>query len=348
MSATVWAVMVVLLCPHSARAAGHAVILQYHNFGEDTPPSTSVTMQQFESHLGYLEENGFTVWPVDRIVAYVRENKELPARCVGITIDDANISVYERAFPELKKRGLPFTVFVPTDSVDRGYQSSMSWEQMREMQGFGASFSSHSRSHAYLIQKLAGESEEKWRDRVREDLEISLRRLSKELGSGSNLFAYPYGEYNPSLKNIVTGMNLVGFSQQSGAVWAGSDFAALPRFPMASRYAGMGQFAEKVNSLPLPVLSAEPDNPVLRQGVSTPSLRLKLAPGDYRRDSLSCYADGQGEIRVSWKDLSERIVDVSAVEPLPRGRSRYNCTAIHREGGRYYWYSHLWIRNTEQ
>jgi hypothetical protein len=33
-----------------AVAADHAVILQYHHFGSDTPPSTSVTLEQFDNH----------------------------------------------------------------------------------------------------------------------------------------------------------------------------------------------------------------------------------------------------------------------------------------------------------
>jgi peptidoglycan/xylan/chitin deacetylase (PgdA/CDA1 family) len=338
----VGALLLFLLSP--AAAAEHAVILQYHHFGEDTPTSTSVTPAQFGGHLEYLDRNEFAVWPVEKIVSFLRKGKSLPENCVGITIDDAYISVYEKAFPLLKERGLPFTVFVATEGVDRGYRDLMTWEQMREMQSFNASFSGHSHSHTYLVQRREGESTAVWSARVKKDVETSLARLREELGSRSRLFAYPYGEYNSALRKMMEGMGLVVFSQQSGPVWAGSDFAALPRFPMASSYADMEQFTVKVRSLPLPVRSADPDDPLLPPEVSLPRLRLTLAPGDYRRDSLACYADGQGRIRVEWTDREGLLLKVEAHRPLPAGRSKYTCTAPSLEGDRYYWYSHLWIR----
>jgi peptidoglycan/xylan/chitin deacetylase (PgdA/CDA1 family) len=304
-----------------------------------------VTPRQFESHLEYLEKNAFTVWPVEKIVTYLRQEKELPERCVGITIDDAYTSVYERALPLLKKHGYPFTVFVTTGGVDKGFTSYMTWSRMREMRQWGATFAGHSHSHGFLVRRRGGETEGQWARRVKEDIGLSIRRLKEELGSQSVLFAYPYGEYNAALKEIVLGLSLVGFGQQSGALWEGSDFAALPRFPMSAGYAGMAQFAEKVNSLPLPVLSATPEDPLLPPGISRPRLRLKLAPGEYLRSSLACYAGGQGQISAAWADSESLTVEVAAGEPLPPGRSRYTCTARHRSENRYYWYSHLWIRD---
>lgn len=332
------------LLPAAAAPAEHAVILQYHHFGENTPPSTSVTPAQFRSHLEYLDTHGFTVWPVEKIVSFLREGRSLPENCVGITIDDAYLSAYENAFPLLKERGLPFTVFVATEGVDKGFRDLMTWAQMREMQNFNASFAGHSHSHAYLVRRGEGESAAEWSARVKKDVEISLARLREELGSRSRLFAYPYGEYNAALRKMVEEMDLVAFSQQSGPIWKGSDFAALPRFPMASSYAGMEQFTVKVRSLPLPVLSADPDDPLLPPEVSLPRLRLSLAPGDYRRDDLACYADGQGRIEAEWTDREGLLLEVKARETLPEGRSKYTCTAPSLAGDRYYWYSYLWIR----
>jgi peptidoglycan/xylan/chitin deacetylase (PgdA/CDA1 family) len=332
----------------AAPAAEHAVILQYHHFGEDTPPSTSVTPAQFRSHLEYLDTHGFTVWPVEKIVSFLREGRSLPENCVGITIDDAYLSAYENAFPLLKERGLPFTVFVATEGVDRGFRDLMTWAQMREMRNFKATFAGHSHSHAYLVRRGEGESAAEWSARVKKDVEISLARLREELGSRSRLFAYPYGEYNAALRKMVEEMGLVVFSQQSGPIWTGSDFAALPRFPMASSYAGMEQFTVKVRSLPLPVLSADPDDPLLPPEVSLPRLRLSLAPGDYRMDDLACYADGQGRIEAEWTDREGLLLEVEAHGTLPAGRSKYTCTAPSRKGDRYYWYSHLWIRPADR
>jgi len=325
-------------------SAEHAVVLQYHNFGDNTPPSTSVTLEQFDRHLEYLSENEYNVWPLEKIVAYLKEKKSLPDRCIAITIDDAFISVYKEAFPRLKGYGFPFTVFVSTEGVERSIKSYLTWEQMREMQMAGAVFASHSHRHDYLIRRHPGESEDAWINRVINDIEKSLNLLKEKLGSTSKLFVYPYGEFNIALKQIIRSLGLTGFGQQSGALWQGSDFAVLPRFPMAGDFADLNQFITKVRSLPLPVISAIPYEPVLPQGELKPVLRLTLAPGEYFPDSLTCYSGGQGRINVHWLDRDEGIVEIIPNKDLSKGRSRYNCTARHKKVNRYFWYSHLWIR----
>lgn len=325
-------------------SAEHAVILQYHHFGDDTPPSTSVTLEQFDRHLEYLSENKYTVWPLEKIVAYLKDKKELPDRCVAITIDDAYVSIYEEAWPRLRKYGYPFTVFVPTEGVEKGIKSYLTWEQMREMQADGVVFSSHTHTHDYLIRRLPGETENAWIDRMITDIKRSLDLLEEKLGSSSVLFAYPYGEYNVALKQIIRSLGLTGIGQHSGGIWHGSDFAVLPRFPMAAGYAEMDQFATKVRSMPLPVMYEEPVEPVLTEGVLKPALRLTLARGDYYPDSIACYSGGQGRIKVNWVDKEKGILEITPNEDLPKGRSRYNCTARHKTENRYYWYSHLWIR----
>jgi len=343
-------VVIAALCVFStavpARAAGSAVILQYHHFGSDTPASTSVTMEQFRVHLDYLKSNGFAVWPVEKIVAHVRKGQQLPDKCVGITIDDAYVSVYERAFPLLRENAYPFTVFVTTEGVDKGFDSYMTWDRMREMQSGGAAFAAHGHSHDYLVRRPAGETEAAWAERAKEDIARSVERLQEELGSPAALFAYPYGEYDTALREIVAGLGLVGFGQQSGAMWKGSDFTALPRFPMAGGYADMAQFEVKAGSLPLPVVSAVPDDPVLPPGDSPPVLRLVLEPGDYERETLACFDAGGERIEAVWTDPEGLVLDVAARGPLPVGRSKYTCTARHRSENRYFWYSHLWIRGS--
>ena len=339
----VLAALNLLSAPSFAFSADSAVILQYHHFGADTPASTSVTMDQFRNHLDYLKNGDFAVWPAERIVARLRQGGPLPERCIGITVDDAYRSVYERAFPLLQEYGYPFTVFVTTEGVDKGFESYMTWDQMREMLSGGAAYGAHGHSHDYLVQRRAGESEAEWAERVRGDIALSVTRLREETGVSPPLFAYPYGEYDSALKGIVKRLGLIGFAQQSGPLWKGSDFAALPRFPMAAEYANMPQFTVKAQSLPLPVVSALPDNPVLPPGESPPVLRLTLEHGDYARETLSCFGAGGAGIHASWEGAEGLSLRVASTKPLPTGRSKYTCTARHLSEDRYFWYSHLWI-----
>lgn len=328
-----------------AAAADHAVILQYHHFGNDTPSSTSVTLEQFDTHLAYLNKNKFVVWPLNRIVSHLLGKKGLPEKCVAITIDDAYRSVYEKAFPRLQKYGWPFTVFVTTQGVDKGFADYMTWEQMREMTKKGVTFAGHSHTHSYLRLHNNGESKTKWQERVTRDILASFERIKAETGQDSRLFAYPYGEYNNELKKIILGHELIGLGQQSGPVWSGSDFGALPRFPMSAGYAQIDEFKTKVNSRPLPVVCSAPDDPELPDNMDKPVLRLTLSQGDYLKETLTCYLSGQGPIRLKWIDRNRGIVEAVSDMPLPKGRSRYNFTARHKSRPGYFWHSHLWIRD---
>ncbi|MBU2512202.1 polysaccharide deacetylase family protein [bacterium] len=338
--------ILVVIQQQKSPAADHIVILQYHHFGSETPPSTSVTLEQFDQHLRYLEKNNFQVWDLEKSLSYIRDGIALPENCVAITIDDAYRSIYSEAYPRLKKRNWPFTVFVASEGVDQRHSIYMTWEQMREMKQAGVTFAAHSHSHPYLVRQNRNESQLQWKKRVIDEIKVSRQRLKEELGAESKLFAYPYGEYNSEIKQIVLEMGLIGIGQHSGSVWPGSDFGALPRFPMSGEYASLGSFMEKVNSLPLPVMKIDPENPVLEARDFEPTLRIELAKGDYplNLNSLSCFASGQGRMELNWIDRKNLVFAIQALKPLPLGRSRYNCTARHLKANRYYWFSQQWIK----
>ena len=67
-----------------------------------------------------------------------------------LTIDDAFLSFYENAWPILKKKEIPFILFVSTEPIGkRGY---MTWEQIKEIEKEKFAFiGNHSHTHEYLI-----------------------------------------------------------------------------------------------------------------------------------------------------------------------------------------------------
>ena len=205
-----------------------AMILMYHRFGEDRYPETSVRVRQFEAHLELLKREDFSVVPLSAVVALLTEGAPLPPKAVAITIDDAYRSVYETAYPRLKQYGYPFTVFVATEGVDRGFPAYMTWEQMREMEEHGATFANHGASHRSTIAGLNGESDEERISRVLADVEMGRKRLSEELNPLTRAFAYPYGEFDRNIAEQLLRMGYVCFGQHSGAVRPGSDLRALP------------------------------------------------------------------------------------------------------------------------
>ncbi len=322
-------------------AGSQAVILQYHHVDHGTPASTSITPELFDQHIQYIQDNGYTVWPLEDAVMAVRNRQSLPDKTVVITIDDAYRSAYTEVYPRMKKLGWPFTVFTNPDATDNGIKAYLTWDEMREMQKHGASFANHTHSHTHLLRLHDDETQQQWLARIRADIDKAQTRLKEELGQAPMLLAYPYGEHNPEIRKLITDMGYIGFGQQSGPMGPLSDFAALPRFPMAAGFAAMKRFPEKLNTRPLPVISAKPHNPVLEGGDVKPRLELQLADGSYQKNAIACYISGQGKGRLQ---LHGNTLVVEPLKSLPAGRSRYNCTAPDLKSNAYFWYSYAWFK----
>ncbi len=333
----------------SAGAADSAVILLYHHVDTSTPASTSVTPEQFEAHLDHLNDEGYRVRPLLEVLNTLRAGEAVEEKTVVITFDDGYVSILQSAMPMLRNRGWPFSVFISSDYASGDYGGYMDWDQLRELAESGATIGNHTRTHTHLVRRLEGESESAWRERVLAEIEDSSNRLSEELGDAVvPVLAYPFGEYDSAIKAIVDDLGLLALGQHSGAAGSGSDFLALPRFPVASGYDDLDDFAERIRSRALPVQLVGAETHLVDDSDSRPSLRLRLLPGDYRADSLACYATAQGVMEIDWLGNNFEELVARPQAPLRPGRSKYNCTAASRsETGVYYWFSYLWMRKND-
>jgi peptidoglycan/xylan/chitin deacetylase (PgdA/CDA1 family) len=338
------ALLLSLLLIPTSQADDHAVALIYHHVNVDTPALTSVTPDVFEQHLNYLAEHQFNVWPLSRILDALDKKRALPANTVAITFDDAYGSIYTEAFPRLKKRNWPFTIFVSSEGIDKGYGDYLNWDQLREMAKAGNEIGNHSHSHAHLVRRLKGESSARWQTRVRADIKMAAERIKQEIGTAPPLFAYPYGEYSQALKAIVRSLGYRGIAQQSGAIGAHTDFLAIPRFPMATNYADLERFATAVNTRPLPVTAVSVRGAAEESWRPIKSLRLTLAAGDYAAHQLGCYRASGTPLAMT--TISERPLVVSVVVSGTQeaGRHKINCAVpVNDSSGDFYWYSHQWL-----
>jgi peptidoglycan/xylan/chitin deacetylase (PgdA/CDA1 family) len=268
----------------------------------------------------------------------------VPEKSIAITFDDAYISVYNTAMPLRQQHGFSFTVFVNTEPIEKGYSNFMNWEQLRNLQSNGGAVANHSHSHAYLVRRFKGEKDEQWQSRMHAEILTAQSRLSEKLGQVEKIFAYPYGEFTSPLQSIVTELGFYGIGQHSGAVGFGSDFSAVPRFPMATGFDNLDQFAIKVNSRPLPVEVLAPEHRLIATSIDTPIMRFRLGIGDFAADKLSCYFSGN-KMAINWLDRQQRLVEIKPLNSVGKGRIKYNCTAPSTsKSGVYYWYSHLLIK----
>lgn len=309
-------------------AADSAVVVMYHRFGESAHPSTNIRIEQFEAHLEELAKPKYTVLPLPEIVAKLRARQPLPDRTVGITIDDAFLSVYREAFPRLKSAGIPFTLFVATDPVDRNIGGYMNWDQIRELQKAGVTIGSQTHTHPHM----ARSSDE----RNRGELEKSNARFRSELGEAPTIIAYPYGEYSLAVGKTSKEAGLtVGFGQHSGVLHPDADIMYLPRFAMNENFGGISRFKLAVNALPLTVTEVLPADPLLSADNNPPILGFTVKGAAAERlSALACYASGQGKARM--ERLGARV-EVRLQQAFSPGRARINCTMPTRSG-RWRWY----------
>ncbi len=331
--------------PVATPATNNAVILMYHNIAANTPPSTSVTPERFRQHMDYLSDNGFTVWPLFKTLLHLATGKNIPEKTVVLTFDDAYRSVYDEAFPVLRAKGWPFTVFVTTQYIAEGYTHYMSWSQLREIQRFGGEVGNHSMTHRHLVRHRSDETKAQWRERITREVDQAQYILQQNGVHPARALAYPYGEYSSELSELIRELGYFALGQQSGAVSVSSNFQALPRFPMATGFDDMENFAIKVSAKNLPVTVFSPDDGIVSKDTKIPVLIMRLEDGDYKKPDLRCYTSGQGRIRVDWIDPENSVVSVRANEAVNPGRIKYNCTAPSKtEAGVFYWLSFLWMK----
>ncbi|MFQ5974037.1 MAG: polysaccharide deacetylase family protein [Alphaproteobacteria bacterium] len=309
----------------AAEAADSAVIIMYHRFGEDDFPTTNIRLEQFEQHLEELQNGGYTVLPVSEILTAIREGRELPDRTVGITIDDAYLTVYTEAWPRLRRAGYPFTLFVATGAIDGGFERYMSWEQIRELRDAGVTIGSQTASHLHM----AANSPE----RNAEDLARSNARFEVELGTVPTLFAYPYGEASTRVQDKVRAAGFgAAFGQHSGVVHVTADHYYLPRFAFNEAYGDIDRFRLVVNALPLPIGDLTPADPTLH--VNPPVFGFTVTEEVGSLSGLTCYASDQGQTNL--ERLGPRF-EVRLEQPFGAGRARINCTAPVGDG-RWRWF----------
>ena len=108
-------------------------------------------------------------------------------RKILLTIDDGLLSFYNNAWPILKQKKIPFILFVNTREV--GSYNYMNWNQIIELhKNENVEIGNHSHSHEYLVEESV--------EIIKADIVKSMKIFEKKLGSNSEFFSYPFGEFS--------------------------------------------------------------------------------------------------------------------------------------------------------
>ena len=315
-------------------AKDNAVILLYHHVSHSTPKVTSVSPDTFREHMQYLAEH-HQVLPLKEVIETLQNKQPLPDKVVVITFDDGYKNIYDNAHPILKEFSFPYTIFINPPLIGIvGYQ--LDWHQIKIMANEGASFANHGSQHSHMLTKNKSESEESWLRRSLLEIETAETILKNNLGYSLKYFAYPYGEFDLKLKNLLRANGYIGFAQHSGAIASYSDFSALPRYPSAGIYSNIQSLKVKLNSLAMPVDSVSPYDPKVELYSDSESLSFNVKTDDLLPQQINCFQNGENLN----KSLKGNTVSVDIIPITKPGRHRVNCTAPSiSKTNRYYWFS---------
>lgn len=170
-------------------------VLSYHNFSRSGFNKSTVTEAAFEEQMELLKNKGYRVIPMDQLFDFLDFKSQIPQKSVVITIDDGWRSAYEIALPILKKYGYPATLFLYTDLIV-GSEKTLSWDLIQGMVENGMDVQCHTKTHRKLTVMDVKESFKGYFEAIDKELTESARIIKNKLNRDVKYFAYPYGETN--------------------------------------------------------------------------------------------------------------------------------------------------------
>ncbi|MBU4450625.1 MAG: polysaccharide deacetylase family protein, partial [Actinobacteria bacterium] len=175
-------------------------ILAYHDFTKDESKSYDMNIVEFEKQMDYLAAHNYSVISLSELLAGVRAG-QVPPKPIVITIDDGYKSTYTLAYPILKKYNFPATLFIYTNFIEKN-NGSLIWEEIREMTSHNIEIGSHALSHCNLLKYEKNENYETYLARIRREIFLSKEILESQIGRKVKFFAYPYGAYSSTIKDL--------------------------------------------------------------------------------------------------------------------------------------------------
>lgn len=170
----------------------------------------NVYEDEFRKQMLKLKEEGAYFATLDEVIKF-RDEGKYPEKCVWVSFDDIDKSVYENAYPILKEMNIPFTLFVIAGQVSNNDFNNLqmaTWDDLREMKKSGlVSFGSHTYNMHYLEDNKASFLDSSKYDEFKKDIIKSKNVIEDELNVSVKSIAYPFGETSDGVTKIVKEAN---------------------------------------------------------------------------------------------------------------------------------------------
>ncbi len=235
----------VLPTPDGLLRRARVPILMYHHI-QNAPPGSnavrrdlSVSPQDFEAQLRYLQQQGYHTVGLHDVVLHLTVGQPLPDRPIVLTFDDGYADAYTQAFPLLQRFGFTATFFLTTAPIDANDPAFLSWDSVVEMHAAGMDLEAHSYDHSdlrsrgfqFLVFQTLGPKE----------------AIEARTGEKVRFFAYPSGRYDDYVVDVLRSANYWGaVATEQGATHTSDGLFALRRVRVSGGDA-LSDFVHKLN-----------------------------------------------------------------------------------------------------
>ena len=278
------------------------IVLMYHRFEENRYPSTNIKIADFVKQIDLIKKNDFNFINADDFENSLLNHKT--KKKILLTIDDAFKSFYDHAWPILKHEKIPFLLFVNTREI--GSKGYMTWK--------------------HLVDKT--------NDEIKNDINLAILDLKKNLEYKTPFFSYPFGEYSNNFKNIIKELDFkYAFGQHSGVADDTKDFYELPRFSINEQYGKIKRFELILKTIPLKFKSLTPTEKYLTSLSNPPEVIIEFLGDTKNIKLLNCYSN---ELNI-WKKskieyLNDFKIKIKLIGKFTTERGRINCSLREPDG----------------
>lgn len=195
----------------------HGEVLMYHHVTDEyveIMPSCRCAVKVFEHYLDEYEQKGFRFVSLDEAYNIIKEGKDSSPFCI-LTFDDIPDNVYHNAYPILKRRGIPFAVFITTNYVDwtnpKTGEKYITMEHLQELDKDPlCTVGAHTVTHPKL----------RCVNNPKQEMQESKQWLENNLGHSIDYLAYPYGKHSAISCKIQRMAKEIGFKCAFGTIEA--------------------------------------------------------------------------------------------------------------------------------
>ena len=221
------AVKRMLALASGGRSPHGATLLIYHRVGGGSPDERDLAEDAFRQQLDALA--GVDVVGIDQALDRLERGDREPSTV--LTFDDGFGDVYDNAWPLLRERSLPFTIYLSTayvggtmrwdGSTAKAAGPALTWSQLAEMVESGlCTVGNHTHTHVRPERLTA------------EELDHCSAEIHQRLGVTARHFAYCWGERVPRMEIELRSRFRSAATARVGRNLPGGDLMKLRRVPV--------------------------------------------------------------------------------------------------------------------